>query len=299
MLREVEQVHPLDEHKTWPEIRNKLRQWRKENVRCSDKIVELGEYAIKHYSANLGREKWAVFEQVCVAALDLCPAKMKLVNLCIQQLSEQFPSSLRVSMLEGLKFEYLRKWEEALEMYDGMVEYEPTFPAPYKRKVAIFKAQNKPVDAVNELNRYLSTFSCDYESWIELADIYISQQNYNKAQFCLEELLLQYPHNHLYHQKYADILFTIGGKENLELSCKYYCKAIELNPNNVRALFGIQLASSSLSTIGKLSSKSKLDNQSLAAWASNMIEDHYKSHKGTTKNLIIEVASVLDKLSIK
>ena len=39
-----------------------------------------------------------------------------------------------------------------------MVEYEPTFPAPYKRKVAIFKAQNKPVDAVNELNRYLSTF---------------------------------------------------------------------------------------------------------------------------------------------
>ena len=66
MLREVEQVHPLDEHKTWPEIRNKLRQWRKENVRCSDKIVELGEYAIKHYSANLGREKWAVFEQVFV-----------------------------------------------------------------------------------------------------------------------------------------------------------------------------------------------------------------------------------------
>ena len=54
--------------------------------------------------------------QVCVAALDLCPAKMKLVNLCIQQLSEQFPSSLRVSMLEGLKFEYQEKWEEALEM---------------------------------------------------------------------------------------------------------------------------------------------------------------------------------------
>ena len=48
----------------------------------------------------------------------------------------------------------------------------------------------------------------------------------------------------------SDILFTIGGKDNLELSCKYYCKAAELNPGNVRALFGIQLASSTLSSIG-------------------------------------------------
>ena len=45
-----------------------------------------------------------------------------------------------------------------MSRYDGMIEYEPTFPAPYKRKVAIFKAQSKMVDAVNELNRYLSTF---------------------------------------------------------------------------------------------------------------------------------------------
>ena len=41
-----------------------------------------------------------------------------------------------------------------------MIEYEPTFPAPYKRRVAIYKAQNKIVDAVNELNKYLGTFRC-------------------------------------------------------------------------------------------------------------------------------------------
>ena len=56
--------------------------------------------------------------QVCVAALDLCPARMKLVNRCIRKLSEQFPNSIRVTMLEGLKLEYLKTYDEALAMYD-------------------------------------------------------------------------------------------------------------------------------------------------------------------------------------
>ena len=121
MLRPRETVHPLDESKTWPEIRDTLRYWRKENVRyinykqfllnedvketicdissvsyftvfpelfgelilimiyhimdimlsstpiccrCSDMVVELGEYALDHYSSHLGNEKWAVYEQV-------------------------------------------------------------------------------------------------------------------------------------------------------------------------------------------------------------------------------------------
>ena len=32
-----------------------------------------------------------------------------------------------------------------------MIEYEPTFPAPYKRKVAILKAQNKISDALTAI----------------------------------------------------------------------------------------------------------------------------------------------------
>lgn len=290
MLRDLEPIHPLDEHKTWPDIRDKLRQWRKENTRCSDQIVELGEYALKHFTSNLGSEKWTVYEQVCIAALDLCPAKMKLVNTCIQQLSEQFPASRRVFMLEGLKFEYQDKWDDALDMYEQVIGYEPTFPSPYKRKVAIYKAQNKINEAVNELNKYLGTFGCDHESWMELADLYINNMNYKQALFCVEELLLQHPYNHMYHQKYADILFTIGGKENLEISCKYYCKAVELSPSNVRALFGVQLAASTLSSIGRLSSKAKSDNQTLAAWAGDKIEDHYRAHR-TSKGQIVEVAT--------
>ena len=45
----------------------------------------------------------------------------------------------------------------------------------------------------------------DYEAWNELCDLYLSQHDYGNAAFCLEELLMSNPHNHLFHQKYAEV----------------------------------------------------------------------------------------------
>ena len=41
--------------------------------------------------------------------------------------------------------------------------------------------------------------------------ILLQEQDYAKACFCCEELLLHNPHNHLYHQRAADIRYTMGG----------------------------------------------------------------------------------------
>ena len=43
---------------------------------------------------------------------------------------------------------------------------------------------------------------------MELTDLYISEQDFAKAAYCMEELLLHNPHHHLYFQKYADIKYT-------------------------------------------------------------------------------------------
>ena len=48
----------------------------------------------------------------------------------------------------------------------------------------------------------------DQEAWMELSDLYISQQDWNKASFCVEELMLHSPFNHLYLQRYAEIKYT-------------------------------------------------------------------------------------------
>ena len=46
---------------------------------------------------------------------------------------------------------------------------------------------------------------------MELCDLYIGEQDYGRAAFCCEELILSQPNNHLYFQRYAEIKYTQGG----------------------------------------------------------------------------------------
>ena len=50
---------------------------------------------------------------------------------------------------------------------------------------------------------YLETYKCDHESWLELAEIYLSEYEYEKAAYCYEELILISPSNYLYHQVFS------------------------------------------------------------------------------------------------
>lgn len=71
--------------------------------------------------------------------------------------------------------------------------------------ISCFKSQNKMKEYIIELNEYLKMFQADHEAWLELCDAYLSEMEYAKAAFCLEELILMNPHNHVYHQRFADV----------------------------------------------------------------------------------------------
>ena len=43
--------------------------------------------------------------------------------------------------------------------------------------------------------------------------------------------------------RYAEIRYTQGGFENIEMAKTYYSKAVTCNPNNIRALYGLLLVS--------------------------------------------------------
>ncbi|KTF89355.1 hypothetical protein cypCar_00013886 [Cyprinus carpio] len=149
-------------------------------------------------------------------------------------------------------------------------------PAARKRKISILRAQGKSSEAIRELNEYLEQFVGDQEAWHELSELYINEHDYAKAAFCLEELMMTNPHNHLYCEQYGEVKYTQGGLENLELARKYFAQALKLNNRNMRALFGLYMSASHVAASPKVSAKVKKDNVKYAAWAASQISRAYQ-----------------------
>ncbi|KDO40303.1 hypothetical protein CISIN_1g022205mg [Citrus sinensis] len=215
---------------------------KKLKVRRPDKVLRHGLSILndpKKRSA-LGPDVWTLYEQVSIAAMD-CQC-LDVAKDCIKVLQKQFPESKRVGRLEGILLEAKGLWAEAEKAYSSLLEDNPLDPVLHKRRVAIAKAQGNFPTAIEWLNKYLETFMADHDAWRELAEIYVSLQMYKQAAFCYEELILSQPTVPLYHLAYADVLYTLGGVDNILLAKKYYASTIDLTGGkNTKALFGICL----------------------------------------------------------
>lgn len=274
--------------------RLKMKQWRDEPLRNSEEVVEFGECLLLEHGNKLGDELWTIYEQVFLASLDC--GKLDLATMCLKELNTQFPSSVRVRRLKGMRLEALGRFDDALKMYDKILDLEPANTAAHKRKIAILKAENKIPDAIKELNEYLKKFMSDQEAWVELIDLYISQQELRKAKFCMEELILANPHNHLYHQRFAEILYTIGDLENMEKSRKYFAQSLKLDNDNMRALYGFFMAATFLSCHCK-DAKGKRENAKYAAWSGSQIMSRYQVVKEENDSLLA-LGGLIDSLQI-
>ncbi|PRD29955.1 UNVERIFIED_CONTAM: emc2 [Trichonephila clavipes] len=221
-----------------------------------------------------GNIEWLIYEQVCLASLDC--HRLDIAQECLEVLDKQFPGSLRVRKLRAMEFEALERYDDALKLYACILQHDESNSVIYKRIISVLKAQNKIAEAVKELTEYLKKFMSDHEAWMELSDLYLMEQDYNKAAFCYEELILFNPHNHLYHQRYAEIQYTIGGLENMELARAYFAQSIKLNPRNMRSLYGFLLAASNVAASPKCSALKKKENLKYATWAAYKIETKYE-----------------------
>ncbi|CAH8587654.1 unnamed protein product [Schistosoma intercalatum] len=165
---------------------------------------------------------------------------------CLDRLLAKFRNSCRVNRLFGMYLESKGNFEDAQNVYTKLIKDDPTNTLARKRMITILIAQQKIPEAINELREYLKIFMSDFEAWNELADLYLSECDYKHAAFCMEEMILSNPSNHLYYQRYAEIKYTEGGTENLELARAYYSQACLLCPNNLRSLYGLLLTCSAL-----------------------------------------------------
>ncbi|XP_042204713.1 ER membrane protein complex subunit 2-like [Homarus americanus] len=257
----------------WEEVRDQLRTWREDNTRHSEEVVDMWEYCLRHYKHKLGDERWMVEEQVVIAGLDCY--RLDVAEPSLVSLSEQFTGSLRVRKLKAMRLEALERFDEAIDVYDSIIRLDETNSTARKRKVAVLRGQGRIADAIKELTEYLKIFMSDGEAWQELCDLYLKEGDYAKAAFCMEELILTNPHNHLFYTRYAEIKYTQGNLDNMEIARSYFCQAAKLNPGNVRALYGLFLSCTQVSSSSKCSAQKKKETQQLAAWALKEIADRY------------------------
>ncbi|KAJ3086670.1 ER membrane complex subunit 2 [Quaeritorhiza haematococci] len=208
-------------------------------------ILNLGKTLLaKHKSSVSEIDRFAIMEQVFVAALDTGDTEAAS-RILKNDIAPQFPpsTSVRSKRLEGMYLEATSKWDEAQKTYEDALELDETNMLVRKRLVALLRSRGKRLEAIEVLVKYLDAFTTDIEGWSELSALYLAEGMFQQAAFCLEEILLQRPQHHLYHLRYADILYTMGRRD---LALKHYCRALELCTDNVRALYGIRLAAKAL-----------------------------------------------------
>ena len=132
-----------------------------------------------------------------------------------------------------------------------------------KRLVSLYRDMQWHNEAIGVLNKYVEVNQEDTEAWTELADIYLSRQNYAKAIHCYEEMVMKEPRNYHVNLKYAEMLYSTKRDrlEDLINARKYFMHAALLREEGalpcVRALFGIIKATKAIKS---LNSKQKDEN---------------------------------------
>ncbi|OQR76581.1 tetratricopeptide repeat protein 35-like [Tropilaelaps mercedesae] len=217
-----------------------------------------------------------------------------MLQHCLQRLSQQYPGSHRVRRLKAMQLEAHGRFDDAAKIYDALLAEDETNSSIHKRRIAMLKAQDLIPEAIEKLCEYLKRFQSDHEAWLELCNLYIAENDFVKAAFCMEELIMAQPHNHLYHQRYAELQYLIATVDSVELSRAYFAqvtdyyglaathnKALKLNPRNHSALFGFYSAAQWLGACPKFSSQKKRENQKYLDWGAQQIRALYKRNAGT------------------
>ncbi|KAK6136422.1 hypothetical protein DH2020_029843 [Rehmannia glutinosa] len=169
--------------------------------------------------------------------------------------------------LEAMLLEAKGLLAEAEKAYSSLLEENQFDQVIHKRRVAIAKAQGNLSGAIEWLNKYL--------------------EMYKQAAFCYEELILSQPTIPLYHLAYADVLYTLGGLENLHAAKKYYAATIDLTGGkNIRALFGICLCASAVGQLAKGRNKEDKESSELQSLSAVALEKLYKQQSPSKLSLL-------------
>ncbi|KAI0356961.1 TPR-like protein [Trametes cingulata] len=223
-------------------------------------ILERGGYASK------GEAGWDAVEKLALAALD--QGNIEVADRCLKILSDKFPDSPRVYCLSGIRTEATESPDVVLRYYDQLLEEDSSNSAIWRRKAHVLRQMGKLDQAVEELSAMLDTFYTEVEGWLELADIYLSCQQYTYALQSLSHALLLSPQNPSYFLQYAETAYLA---EDIPLALKMFLQTVDMTDDDdgdmapsdsvptgitLRAWFGVKLCTRKLITEPRAASSS-------------------------------------------
>ena len=157
----------------------------------------------------------------------------------------EHPHSIKVMRLLAVFHEAKGEMDKAQNILLDLIEQNPLDKQSTKRLVALYRDMHLHGEAIALLNKFVELNQQDQESWLELADMYHSQQNYAKAIHCYEEIMIRQPKNYHVALKYGELLYSTRRDrlEDMTNARKYFMLASLTkgtdNKPPVRALFGI------------------------------------------------------------
>jgi tetratricopeptide (TPR) repeat protein len=201
-------------------------------------------YSNKQFIDTFGEN---AFDQAKAAGYDLSARNELLKNKIIgDTFVETFGNDKKLLRMGSEEGEIdPKRGEVAIQRYKYMMINDQNDNESMKKYIMFMKLSvdlnDKQTinDYIDLWNQYLEAFMNDPDAYNELAQVYLMVNEYDKAAFCLEELLLYSPNNYKVLNKLGDIYASKNNAEDAKIGIKFYSRSIIIQPTP-RAFFGIQ-----------------------------------------------------------
>jgi tetratricopeptide (TPR) repeat protein len=202
------------------------------------------ENFLKNYKRQIGIEENFLLKKLFFIHLELKNHK-EAFNILIK-LIKTFGNDKKLLRMGSEEGEIdPKRGEVAIQRYKYMMINDQNDNESMKKYIMFMKLSvdlnDKQTinDYIDLWNQYLEAFMNDPDAYNELAQVYLMVNEYDKAAFCLEELLLYSPNNYKVLNKLGDIYVSKNNAEDAKIGIKFYSRSIIIQPTP-RAFFGIQ-----------------------------------------------------------
>jgi len=202
------------------------------------------ENFLKQYKRQIGIEENFLLKKLFFIHLELKNHK-EAFNILIK-LKKTFGDDKKLLRMRSEEGEIdPKRGEVAIQRYKYMMINDQNDNESMKKYIMFMKLSvdlnDKQTinDYIDLWNQYLEAFMNDPDAYNELAQVYLMVNEYDKAAFCLEELLLYSPNDYKVLNKLGDIYTSKNNSEDAKMGIKFYSRSIIIQPTP-RAFFGIQ-----------------------------------------------------------